>query len=148
MESLGTIHGVAVVGSSNVYVSYSTLATCATSALGIFGHHAWCCGRGVVQRICELFHTHHMQQKLVWRFWRIHGVTVVGSSSVYVSYSTLTTCATSSLGEFGHRSWCYGRGVVQCICELLRIHHMHQKLVWKFWTPFMVLQLRGRPMYM
>ena len=48
----------------------------------------------------------------------VHGVTVAALSNVYVGYSTLTTCITSSFGDFGHISWCYGRGVLQCMCEL------------------------------
>ena len=70
----------------------------------------------------------------------MHGVAVAGSSNVYVSYSTPTTCSKSSFGGFGDNSWCYGRGVVQCIRELLNTHHMRHKLVGRVWTPFMVLR--------
>ena len=90
--------GVAVVGSSNVHVSYSTLTTCMKSSFGDFGHRSWCYGRGVVQCTCELFHSHHMHQKL--------GCTVAAlqmlRSNANMSYSTLTTCMKSSLGDFGH----------------------------------------------
>ena len=46
---------------------------------------------------------------------------VVGSSNVYLSYSTHTTCIKSSFGDFGHHSWCYDRGVVRL--EKLEIIH-------------------------
>ena len=78
--------------------------------------------RGVVQCISELFHAHHMHQKLVWRFWtpfmvlrswgrpfrEIRNHSLCYGREVVQSYSTLTRCIKSSLGDLGHHSWCYG----------------------------------------
>ena len=120
--------------------------TCMKSLFGDFGHHSRCYGRRVVQCICALLNTHHMRHKLAWNIRT--PCMVLRSWGRPTCYSTPTTCIRSSFGEFGHNSRCCGRGVVQCICELFHTHHMNHKLVWRFWTPSMVLRSWGRPMYM
>ena len=138
----------------------------------------WCYGRGAVQSYSTL---HHMHEKLVWRFGTPFMVLRSGVVQCICDlFHTHTTCLKGSFGDFGHHSWCYsrevvqcicelfhthhmpeklvwrfghhswcyGRGVVQCICEPFHTHHTHEKLVWTFWTAFNVLRSGGRPMYM
>ena len=153
---------------SNVYLSYSTHTTCIKSSFGDFGHHSWCYDRGV-QCICELFHTHQMHQKLVWRFWtpfvvlrswgrgvvqcirelfRTHHMneklvcrfwTWCYGRGAVQSYSTLHHMHEKLVWRFGTPFMVLRSGVVQCICDLFHTHHMPERLVWRFWTPFMVL---------